>query len=173
MSTNRHMSLPTQKPGRGPNGRRFCRWCEKEVSGRRLCWCSQKCIDEYDIAAGGAIARGKVGRRDQGICAMCKIDTRALAKKAAQIGMWVSKHVPGQNSWNGEKAFLRGLGFTRDHLWEMDHILPVSEGGGECGLDNLRTLCIPCHNLVTAQLRGRLAATARREKEGARQLSFG
>ncbi len=27
--------------------------------------------------------------------------------------------------------------------WEVDHVVPVVEGGGECGLDNLRTLCRP------------------------------
>lgn len=44
------------------------------------------------------------------------------------------------------------------HLWEMDHIVPVVEGGGECGLDGLRTLCLPCHRAETAALRRRLAA---------------
>lgn len=49
------------------------------------------------------------------------------------------------------------LGYLRDqHLWEMDHILPVVEGGGACGLDNLRTLCRDCHKRVTAELRVRL-----------------
>lgn len=43
------------------------------------------------------------------------------------------------------------------HLWEMDHIVPVVEGGGSCGLDNLRTLCVPCHKAATKELRGRLA----------------
>lgn len=44
-----------------------------------------------------------------------------------------------------------------DHLWEADHIVPVVEGGGECGLDGLRTLCLPCHKAETARLRRRLA----------------
>ena len=30
-------------------------------------------------------------------------------------------------------------------LWDADHILPVIEGGGECDLANLRTLCLKCH----------------------------
>jgi 5-methylcytosine-specific restriction endonuclease McrA len=38
-------------------------------------------------------------------------------------------------------------------LWDADHILPVSLGGGLCGLDNMRTLCIPCHKEVTRVLR--------------------
>lgn len=42
--------------------------------------------------------------------------------------------------------------------WEADHIVPVAEGGGQCGLDGFRTLCIPCHLKATAALRTRLAA---------------
>ncbi len=33
--------------------------------------------------------------------------------------------------------------------WEADHIVPVADGGGECGLDNYRLLCRPCHVRVT------------------------
>lgn len=51
-------------------------------------------------------------------------------------------------------------------VWEMDHIVPVVEGGGSCGLENLRTLCVPCHRAVTAELKRRLAES-RRVKSGA------
>ncbi len=44
----------------------------------------------------------------------------------------------------------------RKSLWDADHILPVTEGGGECDVDNIRTLCLRCHRLVTAQLRERI-----------------
>lgn len=29
--------------------------------------------------------------------------------------------------------------------WHADHIVPVHKGGGGCDIDNLQTLCIPCH----------------------------
>ena len=45
---------------------------------------------------------------------------------------------------------------ARKSLWDADHILPVAEGGGQCDLDNLRTLCLLCHREVTADLRRRL-----------------
>jgi 5-methylcytosine-specific restriction endonuclease McrA len=44
----------------------------------------------------------------------------------------------------------------RKSLWDADHILPVAEGGGECDLENIRTLCLRCHRSVTTQLRERL-----------------
>jgi 5-methylcytosine-specific restriction protein A len=46
----------------------------------------------------------------------------------------------------------------RRHLWDADHILPVAEGGGECDLGNMRTLCLKCHQDATAALVKRLAA---------------
>ncbi len=46
--------------------------------------------------------------------------------------------------------------------WEVDHIVPVVLGGGCCGLDNLRTLCVPCHKKATARLAAE-RARARRE----------
>jgi 5-methylcytosine-specific restriction protein A len=52
------------------------------------------------------------------------------------------------------------------HQWEMDHTVPLCEGGSS-SLDNLRTLCIPCHRRVTRELAGRLAQK-RRATGGAR-----
>jgi len=56
-------------------------------------------------------------------------------------------------------------GFPRDdrNWWEMDHILPVVEGGGGCDCTGYRTLCIPCHKAETAKLAARRAA-ARKKK---------
>ena len=54
---------------------------------------------------------------------------------------------------------MRHWGFNgrmRKSLWDAEHILPVTEGGGECDLDNIRTLCLRCHRSVTAQLRERI-----------------
>lgn len=44
------------------------------------------------------------------------------------------------------KVWKRKLG---GGLWDADHIIPVREGGGSCGLDNIQTLCIPCHKHKT------------------------
>jgi 5-methylcytosine-specific restriction endonuclease McrA len=37
--------------------------------------------------------------------------------------------------------------------WEADHIVPVADGGGECGLENYRLLCRPCHLRITLNWR--------------------
>ncbi len=44
---------------------------------------------------------------------------------------------------------------SRASLWDADHIVPVIEGGGECDLSNIRTLCLICHRTATAALRKR------------------
>lgn len=51
------------------------------------------------------------------------------------------------------------------HLWEADHIVPVVEGGGECGLENYRTLCLACHRTATKELAGRRAASRRAQTQ--------
>ncbi|PSR54116.1 hypothetical protein AHMF7605_11600 [Adhaeribacter arboris] len=33
--------------------------------------------------------------------------------------------------------------------WQADHILPVSNGGGACGISNFQTLCQDCHKEKT------------------------
>ncbi|MDE1177999.1 MAG: HNH endonuclease signature motif containing protein [Edaphobacter sp.] len=43
----------------------------------------------------------------------------------------------------------------RRTLWEADHIVPVVEGGGECDLENIQTLCLRCHRKATQSLRER------------------
>ena len=45
--------------------------------------------------------------------------------------------------------------------WDMDHRKPISEGGTH-DLENLRTLCIPCHLRESADGAARRAARARR-----------
>ncbi len=36
------------------------------------------------------------------------------------------------------------------NAWHADHILPVYRGGGLCTLENLRTLCVVCHQVRAA-----------------------
>ena len=63
-------------------------------------------------------------------------------------------------SGEGEDGVAGGLGDAvgggKRSLWDADHVRPVAEGGGQCDLENLRTLCLCCHREVTADLRRRL-----------------
>jgi hypothetical protein len=84
--------------------------------------------------------------RDRGICALCGLDTIEFYRRFQRL--------PPLK----RKALRRRLDMhvKRRSFWDADHIVPVVEGGGECDLSNLRTLCLWCHLEQTAGLRRRL-----------------
>jgi 5-methylcytosine-specific restriction enzyme A len=168
-STRRTRSLPPQPEGRGPNGRPFCRWCGEEVAAGRRTFCSEECVSEYSIRSNPSYARQMVFRRDQGVCALCGTDTEAVQERL--VKSWAATRnggdQPAQAAFVAMVEQLRQQGYTVNRwyphrsLWQMDHIVPVVEGGGACGLENLRTLCTPCHKRVTRELAARRAAEKR------------
>lgn len=138
MTTKRHSSGIYAAPApKGPNGERLCRNCLKILQKGQRHNCSAECSEEWMIRTSASRARYKVWERDHGVCAICKQDS-----------------VAGKFHRNGSPRDNRPHG-TSD-LWQADHIKPVVEGGGECGLANLRTLCTECHHKETKALRARL-----------------
>ncbi len=131
---------------KGPNGRALCRWCGLEVPQGRLTFCSAYCVNEWRLRTDPGYLRDQVCARDRGVCALCGVDADAA---------W--RHIRRLRGVGRLKALAEwGLTrMTRKSLWDADHILPVSEGGGECDLDNIRTVCLKCHRLLTAELRQR------------------
>lgn len=130
----------------GANGRALCRWCDLEVPPRRSSFCSDFCVHEWRLRTDPGFLREQVAARDKGICALCSLDTIAAFRKL--------KRARGQ--YRSDLLAQYGLkSLTRRTLWDADHIVPVVEGGGECDLDNIRTLCLPCHRAQTAELRRR------------------
>lgn len=141
---------------RGPNGRRLCRRCSVEVPKGRLTFCGDQCIHEHRIRTDPGYVRKCVMERDLGVCAACQLDTVALKREV--MDQWAK----GGRHWI---HLLEGKGFDGYRsLWEADHIVPVIEGGGECGLENYRTLCQKCHKTVTRELRHRLALRRSEER---------
>jgi HNH endonuclease len=57
-----------------------------------------------------------------------------------------------------------GLPPGRGTLWDADHVVPLVLGGGDT-LENLRTLCIPCHAAVTAPTQTMAAKAARLQRK--------
>ncbi len=113
---------------KGPNGFNLCRYCKAaECQPPKRTFCSPQCIHEWKIRTQPPYARKQVFKRDGGRCAVC-----------------------------GEIK-LKPHRFLKVPEWDMDHIVPVIEGGGSCGLDNLRTLCREHHREVTAALATRRA----------------
>ena len=143
---------------RGATGRCLCRWCATEVPRRRRTFCSDDCVHQWRLRSDAGYLREQVLKRDRGVCKSCRIDTlvaQGILKRSR--GMTRQRLL---NYWDLAS-------YTGRSLWEADHITPVVEGGGECDLSNLRTLCLRCHRMATLGLRLR-RAEARQE---ARQLA--
>lgn len=129
------------------NGNTCCRFCGKAVFPPRRTMCSPECAHEISIRNNGRYMRNEVFKRDKGVCAICNLDTKKVAKEALLLPDYLRKNF--LESYNiGEKRKIwkskNGGG-----LWDADHIIPVKKGGGSCGLENIRTLCISCHKIIT------------------------
>ena len=129
---------PKELP-KGPNGNALCRRCSTEVTPPRRTFCSEACVTEWKIRTNPGFAKQLVKKRDDGICQLCGLDCFA--------------------GWRESAVYKRPSGLLG--LFDMDHIVPVVEGGGACGLENLRTLCRPCHRKETAALAARRAEARR------------
>lgn len=162
---------PSRLP-RGPNGRALCRQCSTEVPKGSRSFCSPACVHAWKLTTDPGYQRRELFKRDRGVCTVCGLDTEALnrAFQEARRAIWREESAgdPPHNtsSWwdrrDGPTERLRRLGFLPGQsLWEMDHTVPVVEGGGGCGLSNLRTLCRPCHLKATRALRARRSRRAR------------
>ena len=132
----------------GPNGRALCRWCDLEVPKGRLTFCSEYCVEEWRLRTDPGFLREKAYARDRGVCVLCGVDADAAWRELrASRGV---KRLHLLDHWGLKKL-------NRKTLWDADHIVPVVEGGGECDLSNIRTLCLLCHRKATAELRFRTA----------------
>lgn len=125
------------KPDRDAAGRAVCRCCRALVRPPRRTFCSDRCVHEWRIRSDVGYTRDLVWKRDRGVCQRCLLDL-----------------VRADREWRrarpatGSRRALREWRDT-EPCWEVDHIVPVADGGGECGLSNLRLLCRPCHVAVT------------------------
>jgi 5-methylcytosine-specific restriction enzyme A len=137
---------------KGPNGGRLCRYCKIEVKPPRRTFCSDACVHEWKLRSNVKYLRDFVYQRDLGICAICKVDTR-YQKIDLENSQRLSRTTGDMSHFT---RMCKDLRITEKEamksIWHADHILPVSQGGGESGLDNIRTLCVKCHKSETKLL---------------------
>jgi 5-methylcytosine-specific restriction protein A len=137
----------SQEQPRGPNGERLCYWCKNTVKPPKRSFCSESCVHEWKLRTRPSYVRTCLKKRDKEICALCGLDCKRLKIRLSQL--WLEN----RELWQIEIEKYPMPKHFRRYLWDADHIVPVCEGGGECGLDNFRTLCIWCHKKETAKLR--------------------
>ncbi len=155
------------------HGDPLCKWCMKELGsgffhegakraqeGRVLqaheLFCSGACLQEFFQRTTSGALRRAVRTQDRGVCATCGLDCCALTKRVQLEGdadkrrALVLRSVPAFATHPRllERFVLQPL---EGNLWHADHVVPVHLGGGECGLDNIRSLCVLCHSRVSAE----------------------
>lgn len=132
--------------------RGLCRWCLKPVEGNRRTFCRSVSTGREHL---GTIIVPRPYRPLLGPFTMgsgCVHEWRLRTD-----GNYIRHSVEARD------AKVCALCSRVDPKWEADHIVPVVEGGGGCGLEGYRTLCRPCHVQVTRELRARLS-TAKKTK---------
>mgnify|MGYP001191281883 FL=1 len=132
------------------NGNTLCRFCGKSVLPPRRTMCSEECAHEIAIRNNGRYMRNEVYKRDKGICAICNIDTKKIAKEILQMPDHLKKDYMDKYKISEKRKIWKQK--NGGGLWDADHIIPVKDGGGKCGLENIRTLCIACHKDVTKNM---------------------
>lgn len=138
---NRYKKYKAPFSDRNQAGEKICVMCGKPLTGRKLRWCGDnECFQLMWIRSGDQAAmRRYLVDRDKGICAGCGMDAELL-KEVLYHGR--RKSARGFTEWCKSKAIPCGYHY---HVWEADHIIPVSEGG-EHHEDNLQILCLNCHH---------------------------
>jgi 5-methylcytosine-specific restriction endonuclease McrA len=139
----------------------ICRFCAGKCPGRKTNWCSDACVTQYLIACNDPkTIDAMVYERDHGVCHSCGIDLEVFLQDLSRIPLdriasntWRLKgFVPEAKleaftpTLGGVKALLEQIYQSR--LWQVHHVLPVSEGGGLCPLEGFQTLCLACHKRI-------------------------
>ena len=164
--------------------KRACAWCAKPFFGLKgsATYCSHSCAEEGRVRRGGMYSSSKIREQlfalEHGKCTKCKIDAHALYCKIKALQPAERLNTLLKANWKlpkSRQSLDRLLMSPQEHdFWQADHILAVSEGGGSTGLDNIRTLCTPCHQGETEKLAGRLKTlpSSINEDNGRRQMDI-
>jgi 5-methylcytosine-specific restriction protein A len=149
--------------GKGPNGRNLCRFCGREVSGRRRTFCGDGCVREWELRNNPEFLKRELFKIQKGICQDCGIDTTALKKELKKLPP-EERHI---------RMLELGIPKHREfgNYWDCDHLLPVKFGGG-VELDGkpmiitefVQTLCLVCHRAKTFEMKEELKVVRQAEK---------
>jgi 5-methylcytosine-specific restriction enzyme A len=134
-----------------PPAQGACGWCGTALPALRRSWCSDRCGDAFWANHWWSVARQSAKRRDRYRCRRC--GTRAPKRPTAASYASRPKYLAAMRAWRAEK---------RTERMEVNHIVPCRgrHKALDCAhhLDNLETLCPPCHKEHTSALRSRASA---------------
>ena len=105
-------------------------------------FCSKDCSNIVQSRSGKTL-RMAVFERDRGVCEKCH-----LIVMHCRIKCWATPALTNHRKFSAT-IYTQKDKLARDayegSAWEADHIIAVKDGGGECTVDNMRTLCGRCH----------------------------
>ncbi len=140
--------VPRGTEKKDENGNKICRVCNGKIveQGRRT-FCSSECVHQHKLRSNIDYMRKFVFIRDKGICAICNINCVDLLKKSEEMTLI------DYTRWLLPLGFIKGriqLAHAKKvALWDADHVIPVERGGGGCGINGMRTLCVACHQKIS------------------------
>jgi 5-methylcytosine-specific restriction enzyme A len=145
---------------KGPNGRNLCWWCRTDVPKGRRNWCSDACVKDYKLHHDWPTIRAAVLARDKGVCSACGVDV----EHANLVWRRIRRHLHHYDArwYSLAKLIISVTGWPIEDIsrdwWEAHHVVARADGGPD-SVDNLVTLCVPCHKDET-----RRQSRARAEK---------
>ena len=126
---------------------------------RSQLFCSGLCLSTYSQRTSSSGLRRSLASVERGVCRECNADCRQLVTRLKvlpsddidSMRAVVQQLAPSFLRLECTNALQRLLRWrTEGHAWHCDHIVPVYAGGGQATVENARTLCIPCHQRVSA-----------------------
>lgn len=127
-----------------------CAWCATPLPPRRRTWCSDACGDAFWTNHWWSVARQTAKRRDRYRCRRC--GTTAPKRPRATAFTTRTRYLAAMRAWRAAKRTAR---------LEVNHVVPCVGRHGQLScahhLENLETLCPPCHRAATSAQRAAAA----------------
>mgnify|MGYP001616207568 FL=1 len=138
----------------------------RDAEGKRMCrcGCGQRPIppmqnyynhehrERFRLRYDQGYVRLMVERRDHGICHDCGFDCREL-EGIANFNLDRACQIQGCRKLIQHRLMLRGFNVFAISYWDAHHVIEWTQGGADLGLDNVITLCHPCHKKRHAKRR--------------------
>ncbi|POO01949.1 SNF2 domain-containing protein / helicase domain-containing protein / HNH endonuclease domain-containing protein [Trema orientale] len=160
------------------NDKPLCKLCQEPCKSSNAMepeffedlFCNLECYEEYRIRTSNRSLRQELFQLENGICTNCQLDCHKLVVHIRPLSLAMRReHIEKVAPRIASRRKLRDK-LIKDpkegNAWHADHIVPVYRGGGECKLENMRTLCVACHSDVTkAQCAERRLTRANAKKQ--------